>query len=167
MFAPRISAFFIWAILLLASPRFLTRAQVLEPAEAVRVTVSLHSDGSRTVYQFDNANHQTTATTTGQDGKPRGRILYGLDEKGRFASGEIFGADNRLRFKSLYKYDAAGRLTQETQLTKENVLRHKIVYAYDEKGKQGGYTIYDATGKVVRQNNSAAPVAAPPNKRPR
>jgi len=32
--------------------------------EAVRVTVSMHPDGSRTVYNFDNAQHAAVATTT-------------------------------------------------------------------------------------------------------
>src|SRR5437762_990328 len=34
------------------------------PNDAIRVTVSLNADGSRTVYQFDNAKHEAIATTT-------------------------------------------------------------------------------------------------------
>jgi hypothetical protein len=44
--------------------------------EPVRVTVSLNNDGSRTVYQFDNAKHQATATTSEADGKARRKIIY-------------------------------------------------------------------------------------------
>jgi hypothetical protein len=40
------------------------------------VTVSLNADGSRTVYQFDNARHEAIATTTESDGKSRGKVVY-------------------------------------------------------------------------------------------
>src|SRR5881227_3995273 len=83
--------------------------------EAVRVTVSMHPDGSRTVYNFDNAEHKAVATTTGQDGKVRETIRYVLDDAGRFSSAEVSGADGRVRLKSRYKYNDAGRILEEAQ----------------------------------------------------
>src|SRR6266536_1279255 len=117
--------------------------------DALRVTVSMPPDGSRTVYNFDNAQHKAVATTTGQDGKLRETIRYELDEAGRFSSGEISGPDGRLRFKSRYKYDDAGRLLEETQSSEDGALLHKIVYSYDASGKQTGYSVFDASGKLV------------------
>ena len=38
-------------------------------SDAVRVTVSMHPDGSRTVYNFDPPQHKAVATTTDADGK--------------------------------------------------------------------------------------------------
>src|SRR5213596_3829621 len=73
------------------------------PSDAVRVTVSMHPDGSRTIYNFDNAQHKAVATTADPDGKLRETIRYELDEAGHFSSGEISGPDGRLRFKSHYK----------------------------------------------------------------
>src|SRR6266699_6161516 len=84
-------------------------------SDAVRVTVSMHPDGSRTVYNFDNAQHKAVATTTGQDGKLRETIRYVLDDAGRFSSAEVSGPDGHLRLKSRYKYDDAGRILEETQ----------------------------------------------------
>ena len=72
--------------------------------DAVRVTVSLNSDGSRTVYQFDSAKHEAIATTTEPDGKPRGKIIYQVGDAGRFVSGIVFGPDGKFQFKSVYKY---------------------------------------------------------------
>src|SRR5437867_2928402 len=66
---------------------------------AVRVTVALHPDGSRTAYRFDDAQHTASATTTGDDGKVRQTIRYQLDDAGRYASANIFGPDGKLRFK--------------------------------------------------------------------
>jgi hypothetical protein len=51
--------------------------------------MSMHPDGSRTVYKFDNAQHKAVATTTDPDGKLRETIRYELDDAGRFSSGDI------------------------------------------------------------------------------
>ena len=72
--------------------------------DAVRVTVSLNADGSRTAYQFDNAKHEAIATTTDSDGKTRGKIVYQIGEADRFVSGVVFGPDDKFLFKSVYKY---------------------------------------------------------------
>ena len=140
----------------------------LEPsaAEPVRVTVSINSDGSRTVYEFDAPRQRATATTTAKDGKLVGRIRYTLDEAGRFASGEVYGPDDQFRFRTLYKYDDSGKLIQETQLGQGDAVRNKIVYAYDKNGKQTGYTVYDTAGKVLRRMPpETAPKRTPPSKR--
>ena len=125
------------------------------PGDAVRVTVSTHPDGSRTVYNFDNAQHKAVATTTGQDGKLRETIRYELDDAGRFSSAEISGSDGRLRLRSRYKYDDAGRILEETQSAADGTLQHKIVYSYDSSGKQTGYSIFDASGKLVGRTGAA------------
>ena len=127
--------------------------------DAVRVTVSLNSDGSRTVYQFDNTKHQAIATTTEVDGKPRNKIIYQLAEDGKFASGIVFGADGKFQFKSVYKYDAAGHVEQETRLAKDDSVLNKVLYKYDAKGKQVAYSIVDPDGKVL--SGAAAPTPSP------
>src|SRR4026209_2731876 len=124
-------------------------------SDAVRVTVSMHPDGSRTVYKFDNVQHKAVATTTDPDGKLRETIRYELDEAGRFSTGEISGPDGRLRFKSRYKYDDAGHLLEETQSAENGTLLHKIVYSYDAAGKQTGYSVFDTSGKLVGGKSAA------------
>jgi hypothetical protein len=137
-------------------------AQVPAPSsdDAVRVTVSLNADGSRTVYQFDNAKHEAIATTTDPDGKPRGKIVYQIGEAGRFVSGVVYGPDDKFLFKSVYKYDATGRLEQETHLGKDDAVVNKIVYNYDPKGKQVGYSVFDQAGKLISGTASPAPTAS-------
>ncbi|MDQ6808966.1 MAG: hypothetical protein M3Z64_06005 [Verrucomicrobiota bacterium] len=120
----------------------------------VRVTVSMNSDGSRTAYEWDTANHKATGTTTDSAGKLREKILYQLDADGRFASGEVFGPKNTFRFTTRYKYEASGRLAEETQLSKDGAVQHRIVYAYDAAGKQTGYSVFDAAGKLIGQTGA-------------
>lgn len=133
--------------------------------DAVRITVSMNADGTRTTYEFDSPHRRAVATTTGKDGKLVGKIRYVLDDAGRFASGEIYGPDEQFRFKALYKYDAAGKLTQETQVGPDEAVRNKIVYAYDKNGRQTGYTVYDAAGKLLRQTPGVTQRPPAPNKR--
>ena len=140
-------------------------SQDLEKTEfnAARVTVSMNADGSRTTYQFDDAQHKAIATTAGQDGKLRQTIRYELDDVGRFSSSRIFGPDGRLRFNSRYTYDSQGRLQEENQTAENDTLLYKIVYSYDQNGKQTGYSIFDASGKLLGRTTPliAAPSPAP------
>jgi hypothetical protein len=130
------------------------------PNDAVRVTVTLNADGSRTIYQFDNAKHEAIAATTDANGKPRGKIVYQIGDTGRFVSGIVFGPDERFLFKSIYKYDAAGRLEEEAHLGKDDAVINKIVYKYDSKGKQIGYSVFDPTGKLLSGVASPTPTAS-------
>ena len=126
--------------------------------DAVRVTVTMNPDGSKTVYQTNPANHQSIATTTGADGKSRGKVIYRLDAKSRYESGKVFTANGALRFKTLYKYDADGRLAEETQIAKDNSVLHRIVYNFDADGHQNGYAIYDGKGKLLGHTTAKRPV---------
>jgi hypothetical protein len=134
--------------------------------DAVRVTMSLHPDGSRTVYNFDNAQHTAVSTTTDPDGKVRQTIRYQLDNAGRFSTGEVSGPDGRVRLESRYKYDDAGRRLEETQRAPDGTLQHRIVYNYDSSGKQTGYSVFDASGKLVG-GKGAAIVHPSPSPKPR
>ena len=138
------------------------QAQLDSPTpDAVRVTVSMNADGTQTTYQFDGPNRRATATTTTKEGKTIGKIRYTLDEAGRFATGEVYGPNDQFRFKTLYKYDAAGKLIEEKQLGSDDVMHNKIVYAYDKNGRQTGYSVYDAAGKLIKQTPGAAPSRSP------
>ncbi|MEP6937936.1 MAG: hypothetical protein ABI871_07695 [Chthoniobacterales bacterium] len=129
---------------------------------AVRVTMSVNEDGTRTVYQFDTPQHKATARTMGADGKLRSKIDYVLDDADRFLTGDVYGAKGVLQFKARYKYDAAGRLMEEVQLSKDDTLQHRIVYAYDEAGKQTGYSIYDSAGRLISRTGVTGSDASTP-----
>ena len=88
----------VWALFISAGATVFSQA----PTDAVRVTMSMHPDGSRTVYSFNNAQRTAVATTTDLDGKVRQTIRYQLDDAGRFSTGEVSGLDGRVRLKSRY-----------------------------------------------------------------
>jgi hypothetical protein len=158
---------FVAAVIATLATTFYGQVSDATSGDALRVTVMINEDGSRTTYEFDAANHKATATTRDRDGKLRGRIRYVLDPAGRFSSGEVFGPDEKLRFKTLYKYGDAGRLLEESQLGQDDSVRHKIVYAYDQVGKQIGYSVYDAKGKLLNKVGAPTQVASPTKKKTR
>ena len=133
---------------------------------AVRVSVRLNPDGSRTVYQFDQPHHQATATTTTAEGKVTGKIRYEIDDAGRFSTGLVFGPDEKFLFKSTYKYKSDGRLDEETHLGKDDAVINKLIYSYDANGKQTGYTIVGPDGKLIGQTALVKPTpTATPRKK--
>jgi len=148
------------AIALPSTLPIIAQTPATSPNDAVRVRVTLNADGSRTIYQFDNAKHEAIATTTDPNGQPRGKIVYQIGDAGRFVSGVVFEPDGRFLFKSVYKYDAAGRLEEETHLGKDDAVINKIVYKYDAKGKQIGYSVFDPTGKLLSGVASPTPTAS-------
>jgi YD repeat-containing protein len=127
--------------------------------EAVRVTVTMNPDGSKTVYQTDGLKREATAVTTDANGKGRGKIIYRLDAEGRYESGRVFAPNGAFRFKTSYRYDAAGRLAEERQLTKDDSVRNRIVYSCDAAGHQTGYAIYDREGRLIGNTTAPKPVA--------
>jgi antitoxin component YwqK of YwqJK toxin-antitoxin module len=127
--------------------------------------MSMHPDGSRTVYNFNNEQHTAVATTTDPDGKVQQTIRYQLDDAGRFSTGEVSGADGRIRMKSRYKYDRSGHILEEIQTAPDGTLLNKIVYSYDSSGKQTGYSVFDASGKLVSRTGGTA--AARPSPSPK
>ena len=142
-----------------------TRAALAQTApndsdQPVRVNVTVNPDGTRTTYQFDQAHHQATAVTTTAAGKVSGKIRYDIDEAGRFSSGLVYGPDEKFLFKSVYKYTPEGRLDQETHLKQDDTFINKIVYSYDSSGRQTGYVVLDAAGKIIAQTS---PVQAKPS----
>ena len=132
--------------------------------DAVRVTVTMNPDGSKTVYQVDGAKKESVASTTDAKGKARGKIIYRLDDQGRYETGEVFGPEGKLRFKTAYRYDNAGHLAEETHLGNDNVVHNKIVYSYDAVGHQTGYAIYDGAGKLIGRTTPKKPAGSEPRR---
>jgi hypothetical protein len=70
------------AVALIASAATV-QSQVTSPTpDAIRVTVSINADGSRTLYECDSLHHRAIASTTAKDGSIVGKIRYILDEAG-------------------------------------------------------------------------------------
>jgi len=131
-----------------------------KPPQAPGIFVK--ADGSRILYEVDNAHHRATSTIMDRDGKLRLKIQYELDAAGHFTKRAVFDADGKLRSKTSYRYDNAGRIVEQTQLGNDEAILTKITYSYDaQTGKQTGYSVFDGNGKLVNQTNTAAAAPKP------
>ena len=162
----QMSRFHLVALLLVAAAFSVATTNGQTADDTIRVTVSVNADGSKTTYQYDNAKHQATATTTDSGGNVQGKVVYRIDDAGRFGSGVTFGPNGKFLFKSIYKYDAAGRLEQESRLDRDDSVLNKIVYEYSPAGKQIGYSIYDPSGKLISGSHSSASTPPPKSRKP-
>jgi len=151
---PLLSRFFLLMVSVAPACLF---AQPNSSSEAVRVSVLLNTDGSRTVYEADNANHKSVATTTEPGGKLREKIRYDLDESGRFLRSEVYGPKEQFRFFAKYRYDADNHLIEETHFAKDQSVIGKIVFRYDAAGRQIGYSSYDGAGRLQGQTTVPVP----------
>jgi len=131
-----------------------------KPPQAPGIFVK--ADGSRILYEVDNAHHRATSTIMDRDGKLRQKIQYELDAAGRFASRAVFDANGKLQSKTLYRYDKTGRVLELTQLGNDEAILSKITYSYDaQTGKQISYSVFDGSGNVVNKMNGAAAAPKP------
>jgi hypothetical protein len=73
----------------------------------------------------------------------------------------FFDGGRRPKWLPEIKYDAADWLEQETRLAKDDSVINKIVYQYDPVGKQVGYSMFDATGKLISSSPAPAPSSKP------
>jgi hypothetical protein len=159
----KIQRFQLALALLLISAQYLP-APIFElpekPPQAPGIFVN--ADGSRMLYEVDNARHRATSTIMDRDGKLRLKIQYELDAAGLCTNRAVFDADGKLRSKTLYRYDKAGRVLEQTQLGNDEAILSKITYSYDaQTGKQMGYSVFDGNGKLVNQTNAAAAAQKP------
>jgi hypothetical protein len=158
----RIPRFQLGLALLLISAQHLPAPIFELPEKPPRPGISVNADGSRTLYEVDNAHHRATSTITGRDGKLQLKIQYELDAAGRFTSRAVFDADGKLRSKTLYRYDNAGRVLEQTQLGNDEAILSKITYSYNaQTGKQMSYSVFDGNGKLVNQTVENASRPAP------
>lgn len=154
-----------FAAVLLLSLCLATSHLKAAPDAAVRASVMLNADGSRTTLQTNPAERSAVSTTTGSDGKVLEKIQYALDESGRFLRAAVYGPREQFRFRAAYQYDGSGRVRQETRETKEGRPAGKIVFAYDSAGHQTGYSTYDSEGNLVAQVGSEAAGSSTPTRK--
>lgn len=135
-----------------------------EGPKPIRVTETLHSDGTRTVMKSDPDNHSAESTTYDAANKLKQRVVFTLDEQGQAVAGVAYSPKGVFLYKTTYKHDASNHVTEVDTYTKEDKLLSRTVYKYDATGRVSGVDTYDMNG-----NRVAAPPAggATPRRNPR
>lgn len=115
----------------------------------IRVTETVHGDGTKTVMKSDPDNHTAESLTLNQADKVLIRIVFQLDDKGDSVSGIAYSAKGAVLYKVVYKRDEYNRVCEVDAYSAADKLLSRAVYRYDAKGKVAGLDVYDANGNPI------------------
>src|SRR5581483_8443158 len=93
-----------------------------EQSSAIKVTTTLHEDGSKTVTKLDPDQHTSEATTFNSADKMQQRIVYDLDDQNQATAGKVYAANGTLLLKCVYKRDSSNRVYEEDDYTPDDKL---------------------------------------------
>lgn len=115
----------------------------------IRVTTTLHSDGTKTVMQTNADEHTAESTTYNQAEKVMQRIVFALDDRGLAMSGKLLSAKGVVLSNIEYKYDGMNRVTEVATSTPDKKLVSRQVYHYDGNNRVTGIDTFDAAGNLI------------------
>jgi len=142
---------FTLALLLTVSSAFAQEGGV-----SIKVTTTLHTDGSRTDMQTDLDARTAESKTYNPAKKLVQRETYTLDEQGRLEEGVIYDAKDKVITRVSYKYDAMGHVSDQFEKTPNGALLRRLVYRYDSNGRPIGIDVYDGAGNQLQPNSASS-----------
>jgi hypothetical protein len=148
--------------LLAASPLFAQQPQQsgqqpqLNSGGDIRVTTTMHPDGTRTDMQTDFGNNTAEAKTYDSGNKLLQRVVYQLDEQRQPTSGTTYNAKGVITMTATYVRDSQGHVTQEEDFSPDGKLFRKITYRYDTAGNLAGADAVDANGNPIRDKGASS-----------
>jgi len=137
------------AVLLAVSSAFAQEGGV-----SIKVTTTLHEDGSRTDMQTDLDARTADSKTYNSAKKLVQRATYTLDEQGRLEEGVIYDAKDKVISRVSYKYNAMGHVSDQFEKAPNGALLRRLVYRYDPNGRVIGIDAYDGAGNQLQPNGA-------------
>src|SRR5438094_7345057 len=101
-----------------------------DASTAIKVTTTMHDDGSKTVTRTDPDERTSAAETFDGGGKLRQRVVYQLNDQNQPESGLVYAANGVLIMKSVYKRDGMNRIAEEIDYTPDGSLLRRFVYEF-------------------------------------
>jgi len=126
-----------------------------EAGSAIKVTTTLHSDGTKTVLKTDPDARTAESTLMDAADKVLQRTVYSLDEQGQFASANVFDGNGKLVFKSTYNRDSHNRLTEQLDTNAADKLLRRLTFEYDVYGKLVRVHTFDPAGNETTPERSS------------
>ncbi len=123
----------------------------------VKVTTTLHSDGTQTVLKTDPDARTAESTLLDAAQKVIQRTVYGLDDQGQFTTASVFDGNGKLVFKSVYVRDESNRLTEQLDSSADDKLLRKLKFEYDSYGKLTLVRTFDPAGNETTPIKKQSP----------
>ncbi|MDD5349879.1 MAG: hypothetical protein PHQ12_06685 [Chthoniobacteraceae bacterium] len=128
-----------------------------EGGTPIKITSTLHDDGSRTDTQKDLDNRTEETRTYNAAKKLVQRWVYSLDDQGREVDGVCYDAKDKVIGRVSYKYDPFGHVGEVTEKTPNGTVVRRTVYHRNPDGKVTGTDTFDAQGNPVNPKPAPAP----------
>ncbi len=113
---------------------------------AIKVTTTIHSDGTQTVLKTDPDGHTAESKTVDAAKNVIQRTVYAMDDQGLYTSASVFDGKDKLLFKSVYTRDASNRVNAQTDTTADDKPLRKQLFEYDGSGKLAAVRTFDPAG---------------------
>lgn len=133
-----------------------------EAPRGIKVTSTLHDDGTRTDMQVDYDSLTAESKTYNASKKLIQRVTYTTDDQGKLLEGVIYNAKEQVTGRVAYTYDDQGRMQEQMDLSPKGDLIRRLVYHYNAQGRVSGIDAYDAKGNLMVPSGDG-----PQKKRPR
>lgn len=117
-----------------------------EGGAAIKVTTTVHSDGTQTVLKTDPESHTAESRTLDASQQLVQRTVYTMNDQGQYTGASVYDAKDRLLFKSTYGRDASNRVTEQVDTTPDDKPLRKLIFEYDARGRLARVRTFDAAG---------------------
>jgi hypothetical protein len=123
----------------------------------IRVTTTIHADGSKTVMQTNPDNHTAEAANYDKGNNLQSRIVYNLDDSGQAIGGSAYSAKGKLICKMRYIRDLQNRVGEVDTYSPTDQLTMKQVYHYDSNNRVVKIDVYDGNGNPMNGTATSTP----------
>lgn len=124
------------------------------PDNTIKVTTTLHADGTKTVMQTDPEKHVSECSDYDHANKLLKKTVFNLDDQGQAIGGSIFSGKGVLVAKMEYKRDAMNRVNEVVTYTPDDRMTGRLVYYYDSNNRVVKIDTFDANGNLVKSSGS-------------
>lgn len=121
----------------------------------IKVTTTIHPDGTRTVLRTDPDQHTSESTTYGPKDKVLQRVVYALDDQNQPVTGSAYSLDGKVISKVVFKRNASNQVSEQSEYTPDDRLMRRLVYEYGSGGRVTKIRAYDAQGNELQPASAA------------
>ena len=126
-----------------------------EESKGIKVTSTLHDDGSRTDLQTDYDALTAESKTYNSAKKLVQSATYTLNAQGQILEGILYDGKGKIGGQVAYSYDAQGRMSEELDKSANGTPLRRLVFYYDANGRVSGIDTYDGQGNLLQASGSS------------
>ncbi|MEI8234525.1 MAG: hypothetical protein WCH57_07530 [Verrucomicrobiota bacterium] len=127
-----------------------------EGGTPLKVTTTIHGDGTRTDIQKDLDARVSEAKTYDASKRLIQRWVYTLDDQGREVEGISYDAKEKILARVSYSYDVFGNVGEVIEKAANGAPVRRTVYHRDATGQVVGSDTFDAQGNPINPKPGAS-----------